>query len=193
MTVKFLPILVGLSICFTFSCCNDEDVYHSLPDETGRYYDNNDTISFYCSETDTYETFTICYHSDGFLGDEIRDTYCSWVDYKQRKNYKLYLDSCGTQRFFYIGFNKVSKGSNIKIDSYYKYLESGGDHTSFYTDTTELQTFNILGSTYDDVYFCTFHSFANDSLKSVLVSIEYGIIQYSFENSTYSLLNDENL
>ena len=199
MFKQSLLFLIGFGLCLVYSCCNEEDVYHALPGDTGRYYDDNDTVVFYSPETETYDTFLVCYRSDGFLGDEFRGTYCSWLEYFHRKWYELCLDSCGTERVFtsgtkrvfIINFHRIATGSDISLKSYYENDEYS-DIAHVLTDTSQVLSRNINGFTYDDVYPCSFYSFANDSLKSALISMEYGIIQYNYEFVTYILLNDEN-
>jgi hypothetical protein len=191
MSKQPLLFLIGFSLCLVYSCCNDKDVFHELPGDTGRYYDKNDTVVFYSSETETYDTFLVCSRHDGFFGDEFRGTYCSWVEYFHRKWYELCLDSCGTERIFDINFERIAKGSDIYVRSYYENDEYR-DRAHLWTDTAQVLSQSINGFTYNDVYPCSFYAnILNDSLKSGLISMEYGIIQYSFENSTYSLLNPE--
>jgi hypothetical protein len=169
------------------SCCNEEDVYHKFPSHFGKYYEDNDTIVFYSEETDEYETYIVCDQYDGFSGDEKYSTFCNWVEYYQSIHYLLDRDSCDSQRSFQIMCVQNSAASSSHIISDYQGDTRDASFTLY--DSDQKNTVEILGNTYYEVADGKIQT--GDSLKSYLFSEEYGIIQYSFENLTFSLLRNE--
>ena len=187
--MKYLVLIatVCISLIVLSSCCNEEDIYYKLPSHFGKYYEDNDTIVFYSEETDEYETFIVCDQDEGFSGDEKHSTFCSWVEYYQGIRYKLDKDSCNSQRFFQILSNQYSRASSSDIISNYQGNTRDASFTLY--DSNQKNTVEILGNTYYKV--AEGKIFIGDSLKLFLFSEEYGIIQYSFENLTFSLLRNE--
>lgn len=178
---------VWLSLITLSSCCNEEDVNHRLPSHVGMYYEDNDTIVFYSEETDEYETYVVCDRRERMYGEEINGTWCSWVEYYHGMNYTLSRDSCDSPRYFSIGYERLSLGSTSHIYSYYQ--EDSYDASFSLYDSDHKKSEEILGDIYYEVADGKIH--IGDSLKSFLFSKEYGIIQYSFEHKTFSLLRNE--
>lgn len=179
--------LTSLCLGLLYSCC-EEDVYHYLPSEAGRYYIENDTIIFYSQDTEEYETYIVCYEETGFPMDEISGTWCSHFVLFENHYFELFRDSCGSERFFRVRNNKNSGYISSDVSSFYSNEDSEIQNVNTINDFN--QSFEIFGYTYKNLAIIEFS--ANDSLKSILYSIEYGIVQYEFENITYSLLRDEN-
>lgn len=179
--------LTSLCLGLLYSCC-EGDVYHYLPSEAGRYYIENDTIIFYSQDTEKYETYIVCKEVTSFSMEEFKGAWCSYFELFEKQYFDIFRDSCESERFFRVRNNKNFGYISSDVSSFY----SEGDYDVQYVNT--INDFNhsleIQGSTYTNLAILEFS--ANDSLKSILYSVEYGIVQYEFENITYSLLRDEN-
>jgi len=176
-----------ITLWLLHSCCDSGEIYHNLPTENGKYYIDNDTIRFYSAELDQVETYLVCYEHFGSDIDENSSFFCKQTVIYESSRFHLNRDGCESNRHFeVIGSTRSESGFVPLINAQYE--QGVVKDYSRIDKTKESQTVDIMGYTYNDVTYCIFED--NDSLVSVIHSIEFGIVQYSFDHATFSLIRD---
>lgn len=172
-----------LCLLFIISCCNEKGRYYWFPEDAVRFYNDHDTITFYSSELNEYEVYPVCSRDTLLSLNEYMDR-CNNADYLYSIEYSLVKDSCVADREFNI---QINSDNSIYFHSIYS-----ADHFEnvflLYNEFPK-STIVVLGKTYENTIELD-NSFS-DSLEFVIFSLEYGIIQFKFENVTFSLINDE--
>lgn len=186
---RFIIIFASASLAITFICCNRDckDEYHYLPENAERYYEDNDTIVFYCEESDEYATYEVCNRGDSFMDSPQSSLWCDWIHYDQYKAHAFYRDSCDSDHLI---STQVELWSNLGTRTSIAF-QYGHNQVQALTVVSEPETWNsyeILGIRYEDVSECEISW--EGSISSMLYSQEYGVVQYVFENKIFSLLKD---
>ena len=176
-----------LAILFLASCCNQKDEVSWPPDEAVRYYNDHDTVKYYCPDTDVYESYMVC-NRDSSLSIEQFHTnrFCEYAVYKHSLRYILNLDSCGGSKYIMVFIDTPNPG-NIRVSIYQPDSDHGGSHVSF--DEITKFSIDIEGYTYNNVI--EIPGSESPEMPSILFTYEYGVIQIEYENQTFSLVNEE--
>ena len=175
--------LIVVIMFLMISCCNEEDRHHWYPEEAVRYYNENDTITFYSVETGQFEVYPICDREPMSASWEHKGTWCYYVETFHGIRYSLQKDSCASDLGIVVS---IKSENNIAIN--WDYSE-GRDYFDLNPLESHSAPINVLGSIYENTFEIPNGKYGSDSIKSVIFSFEYGIIQYNFNNATYSLVN----
>ena len=180
---KFL-FFASIILLVISSCCHDNEYW--FPDEAVRYYNDHDTIKFYCPETDKYEVYPVC-GTDTTVRVEPYYGLCDYTDSFYGKQYELYRDSCESTKKILV-LVKYSVQDDIIVSV------SESENNVFYNTAnfgkTQKITIDVLGHTYKDAIRIPGTEWGD--IISLVFSYEYGIIQMQYADQTLSLINDEN-
>lgn len=184
MKRKNWMIALGVSALLISSCCKEDQEYW-FPEGAIRYYDQNDTITFYCPEDDEYLDYVVCIRDTLVEIYPNYGTFCDYTDYFYEKLYRVVQNNCNDSVQMTVIVN-ASFQKNIAV----KYFEIDKQDTfrARYEDSPK-HSVEVQGHTYSKVIKITGKGYT--SLQTILFSYEYGVIQMQFENKTYSLLNNE--
>lgn len=170
------------------SCCNEKDRVYWFPDEAVRYYNEHDTVKFYCAESDVFESYIVCNRDTSqSIEQYYYNSHCEYTEYSYSLRYILYLDSCGSSQMIIVGIDNARPG-NIDVSITTPDIDRVGNAVLF--DESRKFSIDVLGYTYHDVIEIS--SSGSSEIPSFLFSYEYGVIQIQFENKTFSLANNEN-
>lgn len=181
------------SVCTLFfllinSCCGD-DMSIWFPSEAVRYYNDHDSIAFYCPENDSFVVFQVCSRSTNHLTETAEDR-CGIITRVYFMDYFLYSDSCHGENLLRVSvFPEVNNNNNVTIDV--SILDYSDLISTSYTESPK-STVEILGHTYEN----TIQIFSTTSwadLEFIIFSYEYGIIQIKYESQTFNLMNNETI
>jgi hypothetical protein len=152
-----------------------------------RFYDDHDTIKFYCPDTDEYEAYPVC-EIDTIATVEPYYGLCNYTDSFYGKQYVLHLDSCESKKQILV----VVRYSVI-YDITVVVSTSEGNEGFFKTNFGDSQkiSIDVLGHTYKNAIRIPGKEW--DEILSLVFSYEYGIIQMQYEDQTFSLVYDETL
>ena len=170
------------------SCCDQRDEVYWFPDEAVRYYNEHDTVKFYCPENDVLESYAVCTRDTPIQIEQIKhNQFCEYVVYRHTLYYKLDIDSCGSSKSIVI-FIDLSRSGNISVSIAHPDNDQGRFSTYFHENTTF--SINVIDHTYHNVVEIS--GSESSEIPSILFSYEYGVIQINYENQTFSFVNDEN-
>lgn len=184
-----IAIIVSL-ICLLLasSCCNKEDEVYWPPDEAIRYYDENDTIKFYCPEIDSFETYIVCLRdSEVSIEQYYYNRYCQYTVFTHAQFYRLYKDSCDSPNMTHFAINGL-RHNYIQASVNIGNECNDGTYEADFEDCKKF-TEEVLGFTYNNVIEIPDSKMSE--LPSILFSYEYGVIQIKYEDRTFSLINNE--
>lgn len=169
------------------SCCTEKDRVYWFPDEAVRYYNENDTVTFYCPEFDLYESYIVCNRDTSKTIEQYHESpYCEPTVIKYSLRYILYLDSCGSSKHITVFIDTPNPG-NIRVSIYQPDSDSGGSHVSF-DESTKFST-DVFGFSYHNVI--EIPGSESYEIPSILFSYEFGVIQIKYEDRTFSLVNND--
>jgi len=185
--IKFL-LWGSILLLLISSCCNQKDRVYWFPDEAVRYYNDHDTVKFYCPESDVFETYVVCVRDSSVSIEQYHaNQFCEYAVYRHTLDYRLSLDSCGSSNFIKVAINNLRPG--YIHASVYKNGSYNGVFGADFEDCTKI-SIDVLGYTYHNVIEIPGSEMSH--IPSILFSYEYGVIQIQEENQTFSLINNEN-
>ena len=180
-------ILTGLvSVVIAYSCCEGDQEFW-FPEGAIQYYDSQDTITFYCPESDTYAVYPICTRDTLVDVDHLLGR-CDQYRIYHSKFYELSMDTCGNSNRI-----RMFLDPGNKEEIYVIILETDSTQngcSANYKESTKFST-EVLGKTYDNVIRIPSFGWDWNTVESILFSYEYGVIQIEYEDHTLSLVNNE--
>lgn len=180
-------VLCGLCLILVSSCCGEKDSHNWFPDEAVRYYNEHDTVKFYCPESDEYESYVVCDRDTTINIEQYSEGYCDYTVFSYFLTYILSLDSCGSSKSLAVFINAPNPGDLVVYINHPDH-----DQGVFIASFKESSKFSIdiLDNTYHNVIEMPGSEWSE--IPSILFSYEYGVIQIQYENQTFSLINNEN-
>ncbi|MFO7669392.1 MAG: hypothetical protein R6W31_07015 [Bacteroidales bacterium] len=176
-------VLSGLCIFFISSCCREGDSYFWFPKEAIQYYNENVAIKYYSPELQSEENYFVCRIDTGHSIFDYGD-FCGRQDHYYPILYDVVLDSCENEKYFRI---TIAPDTIVKV--IFEYGGNRHDYFKFnYTSEEKFQV-EINGIKYNDVIIQ--NGTVNDSIEAFSFSLNYGILQYEFNEITFNLLPNE--
>ncbi len=187
---KIINTLVAGLICLLIisSCCYKKDQVYWFPDEAIRYYNDHDTVKFYCPESDIIESFIVCERDTTITIEQYYyNQFCEYAVFTHVLSYLLFLDSCSSSSLILVSVNNLGpEHIHVSINEFGSY--DGGFGAEY--DESKKFSIDVLDHTYSSVI--ELHDSESSEIPYILFSYEYGVIQIQFENQTFNLINDEN-
>jgi hypothetical protein len=182
-TIKAISVGI-VCLLLASSCCKDKEYW--FPEGVIRYYDINDSISFYCPEDDEYRNYIVC-ERDTIVTNYQDNGICDYVNYFYAKEYRLFLNNCDDSTFM-----RVAATASFQDDITVWEIDRNLGSSLFKTRYEDNPKFSIeiLDHTYYNVIEISGSDYS--PILSILFSYGYGVIQMQYENQTFSLLNNEN-
>lgn len=187
---KIINTQVAGLICLLIisSCCYKKDQVYWFPDEAIRYYNDHDTVKFYCPESDVIESFIVCSRDTTIdIEQNYYNQFCEYAEFTHVLSYVLYLDSCSSSSLILVSLNTFGpEYIRVSIRGFGSYV---GGFGAEYDESTKFSV-DVLDHTYSSVI--ELHDSESSEIPFILFSYEYGIIQIQFENQTFNLINIKN-
>jgi hypothetical protein len=158
-----------------------------FPDEAIRYYNDHDTVKFYCPESDVIESFIVCSRDTTIdIEQNYYNQFCEYAEFTHVLSYLLFLDSCSSLSYMLVLVNNLGpERIQVSINEFGSY---DGELIVEYDESKKF-SIDVLGHTYSSVI--RLPDPKSSEIPFILFSYEYGIIQIQFENQTFNLINDE--
>jgi hypothetical protein len=187
---KIINTQVAGLICLLIisSCCNKKDQVYWFPEEAIRYYNDHDTLKFYCPESDVIESYIVCRRDTSIdIEQYYYNQFCEYAEFRHILSYKLSLDSCSSSSFILVSVNTVKpEYIQVSVRGFGSYDVGFG---AVYDESKKF-SIDVLDHTYSSVI--EIPDSESSEIPFILFSYEYGIIQIQYENQTFNLINDEN-